>query len=1026
MADNDRLLMLERSSTAGTPGSVSSRPKFHSPPVELPSSNAQNFFEEAKIYPPDEAELKKKFIKFATDKGEPQGFVLTLEDFCTLLQTYEICPPHQWESYFYAMDRNHDDLLDFNEFFLGCCAADPATVHILNSFTGYERAQYIFDFYDINRSATLEFNEFARLTAESLSLQSCNPNDENVRRQAIEKAKELGALEDAGHLLHFTCIKFKKFYEHIHTEKLRGTSRLFRFTKSIIKKRKDERGREEEKREREMHAWKLSQRKGVDDTTAFWNFLLDEFEGGEDELLTYPEPAQPPYNCVLPPAPAGSAQPRVGSITTEVQQIAITVLDTLLAGERINEYSESAISSFTMLNPTQIIQLCQAVIRILQAEPIVTVCDGPCKVFGSIHGQIWDLLSFFSAFGTPDMNMSNHGDLAYTNYIFLGDYGDRGKWSLEVIFLLFSLKYMYPNSIRLIRGHHENRNINYHLGLWQECEHRFSNSANATKVFDIINHTFEYLSLAAIVNQEILCIHSGINPHFTKIDQLKQFKKPVAIPHPAVPSTSSGLTERVQEQLLSELFPPSGFTNSNISEAELLHNTDQFCANNRISHIIRSRFVPRRGASLVSSGKLFTVTSCCSLISHNEAAMLHIIYEPPGISIKARRLTQRSFSSKTQKIFRVKSHLCGAEPRWSHFRDVSPSRFIDDPQALILNLVGRHEWVCAADDVGPCHALDATSLSKVRRSRRKTAESVEKDFPSGKDSKNSQRMAKKRETPDNSSGEHPLQKIPTSPSPSTSTMERNKKANARNSRTSSGPPDSPARSLPNPKSYIRPKTNSGTNLSSKKGAMMNFTSLDKEIKELGMLSALEMRDPTAIPFLWRLWQQAGWSEILWDLALNKFEKIFALKRFEKMGISLEPFSVWFIDVKMRIGESRSYFNAFDFDHDGLVSPSDFILGILVTKARGISGTLHALRSLAIMRKYMTEDDKQLPETPFLTEVQFLKIISDTKEASKSNITADECYPGMRFPMDHATFTSVAMRPELDVLFKLPPIDDWDI
>lgn len=216
--------------------------RFHSPPVELPSSNAQNFYEEAKITHVEENELRRKFNQFCTKAGmggntddEPY---LALDDFCRMLQYYECASAQDYEAYFHAIDRNHDDKLDFQEFFLGCCAADPSTVHIINSFTGYERSQYIFDFYDTNRSQSLEFDEFARLTADCLSLPSANPHDEQVKRQAIEKARDLGAVEESGgSTLHFMCIKFNKFFEFIQNERLRGTSRLFRFSKSIIKSR---------------------------------------------------------------------------------------------------------------------------------------------------------------------------------------------------------------------------------------------------------------------------------------------------------------------------------------------------------------------------------------------------------------------------------------------------------------------------------------------------------------------------------------------------------------------------------------------------------------------------------------------------------------------------------------------------------------------------------------------------------------------------------------------------------------------
>jgi Ca2+-binding EF-hand superfamily protein len=216
------------------------------PPVEMPSSNAQDFFEEANITQAEKGLARQRFMKFCTKIPPPadgcddevgQSY-LTLDDFCRFLEYYELASASHYEAYFYAMDRNRDEKLDFQEFLLGCCAANPATMHILNSFTGYERCRYIFDFYDTNRSTTLEFDEFARLTADCLSMDISDPMNDLVKTAAFKRARALGLLEELPTgAQKFTCIQFKRFYEHIQNERLRGTSRLFRFRRSIIKSR---------------------------------------------------------------------------------------------------------------------------------------------------------------------------------------------------------------------------------------------------------------------------------------------------------------------------------------------------------------------------------------------------------------------------------------------------------------------------------------------------------------------------------------------------------------------------------------------------------------------------------------------------------------------------------------------------------------------------------------------------------------------------------------------------------------------
>jgi Calcineurin-like phosphoesterase len=103
---------------------------------------------------------------------------------------------------------------------------------------------------------------------------------------------------------------------------------------------------------------------------------------------------------------------------------------------------------FTLLNPAEIIQLCQQVRLLLKRESTLVEIRPPCRVFGDIHGQLRQLLELFERYGSP-----NHynGDVKLIHYVFNGDFVDRGPNSLEVICLLFSLKVLYPKQITLLR-----------------------------------------------------------------------------------------------------------------------------------------------------------------------------------------------------------------------------------------------------------------------------------------------------------------------------------------------------------------------------------------------------------------------------------------------------------------------------------------------------------------------------------------------------------------------------------------------
>ena len=99
----------------------------------------------------------------------------------------------------------------------------------------------------------------------------------------------------------------------------------------------------------------------------------------------------------------------------------------------------------------------------------------PCKVFGNIHGQYTDLMRFFDTWKFPGEN-SQGGDISSFDYLFLGNFVDRGVHSLETICLLMALKVKYPRQIHLLRGSHEDRKINIKAGLGDECIERLGDN----------------------------------------------------------------------------------------------------------------------------------------------------------------------------------------------------------------------------------------------------------------------------------------------------------------------------------------------------------------------------------------------------------------------------------------------------------------------------------------------------------------------------------------------------------------------
>ncbi|GAB2285616.1 Serine/threonine-protein phosphatase bsl2 [Dionaea muscipula] len=146
----------------------------------------------------------------------------------------------------------------------------------------------------------------------------------------------------------------------------------------------------------------------------------------------------------------------------------------------------------------EIAELCDSAERIFSSEPSVLQLRAPIKIFGDLHGQFGDLMRLFDEYGAP----STAGDIAYIDYLFLGDYVDRGQHSLETIILLLALKVEYPVNVHLIRGNHEAADINALFGFRIECIERMGET-DGIWAWHRINRLFNWLPLAALIEKKL-------------------------------------------------------------------------------------------------------------------------------------------------------------------------------------------------------------------------------------------------------------------------------------------------------------------------------------------------------------------------------------------------------------------------------------------------------------------------------------------------------------------------------------------
>ncbi|XP_026661149.2 serine/threonine-protein phosphatase PP1-like isoform X2 [Phoenix dactylifera] len=167
------------------------------------------------------------------------------------------------------------------------------------------------------------------------------------------------------------------------------------------------------------------------------------------------------------------------------------------------------------LTEAEIRQLCVASKEIFLSQPNLLELEAPIKICGDIHGQYSDLLRLFEYGGFPPA----------ANYLFLGDYVDRGKQSIETICLLLAYKIKYRENFFLLRGNHECASINRIYGFYDECKRRFN-----VRLWKVFTDCFNCLPVAALIDEKILCMHGGLSPDLKNLDQIRNIARPVDVP----------------------------------------------------------------------------------------------------------------------------------------------------------------------------------------------------------------------------------------------------------------------------------------------------------------------------------------------------------------------------------------------------------------------------------------------------------------------------------------------------------------
>ncbi|EAS04969.2 ser/thr phosphatase family protein (macronuclear) [Tetrahymena thermophila SB210] len=170
----------------------------------------------------------------------------------------------------------------------------------------------------------------------------------------------------------------------------------------------------------------------------------------------------------------------------------------------------SAITNNRKLPKKALLYLCECALEQLQNQDKLINLKSPVTVVGDLNGQFQDLQEIFQIGGrVPD-----------TNYLFLGNYINKGHYSIECFSYLIALKLRYPSRITLLRGSHETTSTSKIYGFYDECNNKYG-SIDIWKAFLSV---FECLPLSAVIENEVFCVHAGLSHQINDISQILNVK----------------------------------------------------------------------------------------------------------------------------------------------------------------------------------------------------------------------------------------------------------------------------------------------------------------------------------------------------------------------------------------------------------------------------------------------------------------------------------------------------------------------
>ena len=347
------------------------------------------------------------------------------------------------------------------------------------------------------------------------------------------------------------------------------------------------------------------------------------------------------------------------------------------------------------LSAEQYLGLCEAAKDILQQRDIVAEIPTDTYVIGDLHGNLHDLLRILRKTGLPPT----------CHLLFLGDYVDRGQFSIETLAFLFSLLITYPEYVVMLRGNHEFFNINMQYGFKEELDDTYHEDAG--RIHSAVNAVFEWLPLAAVVQDKVVCVHGGISPRLRTIDQIRALQRPI-----------EKYTGIVSDIVWSDPSTKTCLVNGRGQGCTFTQAvTARFLSENHMEHLVRSHQCVAEGYCVVHQEQACTVFSSSgySIMEYGKPNKAAFLYLCDG------QITPTVFDPLSSWLPR-KEAFFKAPRKCSNCADVRSFRLFDKPMPsvnLMRSTLGK-EFLPALKGINPSGSVCFTrrTVATTRRDTR--------------------------------------------------------------------------------------------------------------------------------------------------------------------------------------------------------------------------------------------------------------------------------------------------------------------